>query len=209
MNFRAEAKTETSIVLSWSPPRQEIIVKYELLYKEGDHGREVSPERAAQRVGAPRSVPALHSPRWLREGSRAGVAGQGSPRLLFVCFYFFLPPRPSQVQKNFEPTTSFTLEGLKPNTEYVFRLAARSALGLGAFTPEVRERTLQSSRCLSFSHPSLRGRQSGSQRWWAQGYGVVGRTSAAFPAPGVPPQGGGRWGGRWDLLPSPFAAPGS
>uniref|UniRef100_A0A663FC81 Receptor-type tyrosine-protein phosphatase S n=1 Tax=Aquila chrysaetos chrysaetos TaxID=223781 RepID=A0A663FC81_AQUCH len=88
MNFRAEAKTETSIVLSWSPPRQEIIVKYELLYKEGDHGREVP--------------------------------------------------------KNFEPTTSFTVEGLKPNTEYVFRLAARSALGLGAFTPEVRERTLQS-----------------------------------------------------------------
>uniref|UniRef100_A0A8B9GIC3 Receptor-type tyrosine-protein phosphatase S n=1 Tax=Amazona collaria TaxID=241587 RepID=A0A8B9GIC3_9PSIT len=88
MNFRAEAKTETSIVLSWSPPRQEIIVKYELLYKEGDHSREV--------------------------------------------------------QKNFEPATSFTVEGLKPNTEYVFRLAARSALGLGAFTPEVRERTLQS-----------------------------------------------------------------
>ncbi|XP_065508463.1 receptor-type tyrosine-protein phosphatase S isoform X7 [Caloenas nicobarica] len=88
MNFRAEAKTETSIMLSWSPPRQEIIVKYELLYKEGDHGREVP--------------------------------------------------------KNFDPTTSFTVEGLKPNTEYVFRLAARSALGLGAFTPEVRERTLQS-----------------------------------------------------------------
>ncbi|XP_051495323.1 receptor-type tyrosine-protein phosphatase S isoform X9 [Apus apus] len=88
MNFRAEAKTETSIVLSWSPPRQEIIVKYELLYKEAEHGKEV--------------------------------------------------PR------TFEPTTSFTVEGLKPNTEYVFRLAARSALGLGAFTPEVRERTLQS-----------------------------------------------------------------
>ncbi|XP_017689133.1 receptor-type tyrosine-protein phosphatase S isoform X13 [Neopelma chrysocephalum] len=88
MNFRADAKTETSIVLTWSPPRQEIIVKYELLYKEGDHSKEVL--------------------------------------------------------KNFEPTTSFTVEGLKPNTEYVFRLAARSALGLGAFTPEVRERTLQS-----------------------------------------------------------------
>uniref|UniRef100_A0A8C5JCE3 protein-tyrosine-phosphatase n=1 Tax=Junco hyemalis TaxID=40217 RepID=A0A8C5JCE3_JUNHY len=94
MNFRAEAKTETSIVLSWSPPRQEIIVKYELLYKEGDHSKEVL--------------------------------------------------------KNFEPTTSFTVEGLKPNTEYVFRLAARSALGLGAFTPEVRERTLQSNvKCVS------------------------------------------------------------
>ncbi|XP_030396104.1 receptor-type tyrosine-protein phosphatase S isoform X10 [Gopherus evgoodei] len=88
MNFQAEARTETSIRVSWSPSRQEIIVKYELSYKEGDRGREVL--------------------------------------------------------KTFEPTTSFTVEGLKPNTEYVFRLAARSALGLGAYTPEVRERTLQS-----------------------------------------------------------------
>ncbi|XP_039371132.1 receptor-type tyrosine-protein phosphatase S isoform X7 [Mauremys reevesii] len=88
MNFQAEARTETSIRVSWSPPRQEIITKYELSYREGDRGREVL--------------------------------------------------------KTFEPTTSFTVEGLKPNTEYVFRLAARSALGLGAYTPEVRERTLQS-----------------------------------------------------------------
>nr|XP_023961507.1 receptor-type tyrosine-protein phosphatase S isoform X14 [Chrysemys picta bellii] len=88
MNFQAEARTETSIRVSWSPPRQEIIVKYELGYREGDRGREVL--------------------------------------------------------KTFDPTTSFTVEGLKPNTEYVFRLAARSALGLGAYTPEVRERTLQS-----------------------------------------------------------------
>lgn len=41
MNFRAEAKSETSIGLSWSPPRQESIIKYELLFREGDHGREV------------------------------------------------------------------------------------------------------------------------------------------------------------------------
>ncbi|XP_059575970.1 receptor-type tyrosine-protein phosphatase S isoform X17 [Alligator mississippiensis] len=88
MNFRAEAKTETSILLSWSPPRQEIIVKYDLLFREGDHSREVS--------------------------------------------------------KTFDPATLFMVENLKPNTEYVFRLAARSDLGLGAFTPEVRERTLQS-----------------------------------------------------------------
>uniref|UniRef100_G3SPU3 protein-tyrosine-phosphatase n=1 Tax=Loxodonta africana TaxID=9785 RepID=G3SPU3_LOXAF len=40
MNFRAEAKSETSIGLSWSPPRQESIIKYELLFREGDHGRE-------------------------------------------------------------------------------------------------------------------------------------------------------------------------
>uniref|UniRef100_A0A8D0GZE0 Receptor-type tyrosine-protein phosphatase S n=1 Tax=Sphenodon punctatus TaxID=8508 RepID=A0A8D0GZE0_SPHPU len=88
MNFHAEAKTETSIALSWSPPRQEIIVKYELLFREGDHGRDVA--------------------------------------------------------KNFDPTTSFVVESLKPNTEYVFRMAARSSTGLGAYTTEVRERTLQS-----------------------------------------------------------------
>lgn len=57
MNFRAEAKTETSIVLSWSPPRQEIIVKYELLYKEGDHGREVSPERSSTKGWGPEEHP--------------------------------------------------------------------------------------------------------------------------------------------------------
>uniref|UniRef100_A0A7N5KIB7 protein-tyrosine-phosphatase n=1 Tax=Ailuropoda melanoleuca TaxID=9646 RepID=A0A7N5KIB7_AILME len=32
MNFRAEAKSETSIGLSWSPPRQDSIIKYELLH---------------------------------------------------------------------------------------------------------------------------------------------------------------------------------
>uniref|UniRef100_I3N3P5 protein-tyrosine-phosphatase n=1 Tax=Ictidomys tridecemlineatus TaxID=43179 RepID=I3N3P5_ICTTR len=40
MNLRAEAKSETSIGLSWSPPRQESIIKYELLFREGDRGRE-------------------------------------------------------------------------------------------------------------------------------------------------------------------------
>lgn len=40
------------------------------------------------------------------------------------------------------------VDDLKPNTEYAFRLAARSPQGLGAFTSVVRQRTLQSSRCL-------------------------------------------------------------
>uniref|UniRef100_U3FBR9 Receptor-type tyrosine-protein phosphatase S n=1 Tax=Callithrix jacchus TaxID=9483 RepID=U3FBR9_CALJA len=88
MNLRAEAKSETSITLSWSPPRQESIIKYELLFREGDHGREVG--------------------------------------------------------RTFDPTTSYVVEDLKPNTEYAFRLAARSPQGLGAFTPVVRQRTLQS-----------------------------------------------------------------
>ncbi|XP_045445078.1 receptor-type tyrosine-protein phosphatase S isoform X4 [Pipistrellus kuhlii] len=88
MNFRAEAKSETSIGLSWSPPRQESVVQYELLFREGEHGREVG--------------------------------------------------------RTFGPATVFVVDDLKPNTEYAFRLAARSAQGLGAFTSVVRQRTLQS-----------------------------------------------------------------
>uniref|UniRef100_A0A670KI00 protein-tyrosine-phosphatase n=1 Tax=Podarcis muralis TaxID=64176 RepID=A0A670KI00_PODMU len=80
MNFRAEAKSDSSILLTWSPPRQDIILKYELVFKD---------------------------------------------------------------TRTFDPVTSFTVRDLKPNTEYVFKLAARSALGIGAETPEVRERTLQ------------------------------------------------------------------
>nr|XP_020649845.1 receptor-type tyrosine-protein phosphatase S isoform X10 [Pogona vitticeps] len=91
MNFRAEAKTEGTIMLTWSPPRQDIIQKYELIYKE-----------VSSKSGNPEFV------------------------------------------KTFDPTTSFLVKDLNPNTEYVFQLAARSALGLGAPTPEVRERTLQS-----------------------------------------------------------------
>lgn len=148
MNFRAEAKTETSIVLSWSPPRQEIIVKYELLYREGEHSKEVSVRQSRPRVWERGRLCLGRLHMWER-----GWLCLGRPHLCCLCPRLFLlfPPRPSQVLKNFEPTTSFTVEGLKPNTEYVFRLAARSALGLGAFTPEVRERTLQSSRCLSFA----------------------------------------------------------
>ncbi|KAM6466146.1 receptor-type tyrosine-protein phosphatase S isoform 8-T11 [Liasis olivaceus] len=91
MNFRAEAKSESTILLIWSPPRQDIILKYELLYKEVSNK-------------------------------------PGNPEFL----------------KTFDPVTSFLVKELNPNTEYVFQLAARSALGLGAPTPEVRERTLQS-----------------------------------------------------------------
>lgn len=68
MNFRAEAKTETSIVLSWSPPRQEIIVKYELLYKEGDHGREVSPERSSAKGWGPEEHPSPPVPEVAERG---------------------------------------------------------------------------------------------------------------------------------------------
>ncbi|XP_075467515.1 receptor-type tyrosine-protein phosphatase S isoform X2 [Ascaphus truei] len=88
MNFRAESKSETSIGLTWSPPRQDSIVKYELSYKEGERGNDI--------------------------------------------------------KKTFDPTTTYTVEGLKPNTEYLFRLAARSVQGMGAWTLDIRERTRQS-----------------------------------------------------------------
>ncbi|XP_073419126.1 receptor-type tyrosine-protein phosphatase S [Dendrobates tinctorius] len=88
MNFRAEAKSETSISLTWSPPRQDSIVKYEVCYKEGERGNEI--------------------------------------------------------RKTFDPATSYLVEGLKPNTEYIFRLAARSNQGQGAWTLDVKERTMQS-----------------------------------------------------------------
>ncbi|XP_053319657.1 receptor-type tyrosine-protein phosphatase S isoform X8 [Spea bombifrons] len=88
MNFRAEAKSETSIALTWSPPRQDSIVKYEVCYREGERGNEI--------------------------------------------------------RKTFDPATTYVVEGLKPNTEYIFRLAARSQQGLGAWTLDIRERTMQS-----------------------------------------------------------------
>ncbi|XP_053559154.1 receptor-type tyrosine-protein phosphatase S isoform X3 [Bombina bombina] len=107
MNFRAEAKSETRIVLTWSPPSQDSILKYELIYKEGDQGIEI--------------------------------------------------------RKSFDPATSHSVEGLKPNTEYLFRLAARSTQGMGAWTLDVRERTMQSKpsappqdvKCLSMRSTTI------------------------------------------------------
>lgn len=67
-------------------------------------------------------------------------------------FLLCLSPRPGpcpQVGRTFDPATAFVVDDLKPNTEYAFRLAARSPQGLGAFTSVVRQRTLQSSRCLA------------------------------------------------------------
>ncbi|XP_042660905.1 receptor-type tyrosine-protein phosphatase delta isoform X36 [Tyto alba] len=43
-----------------------------------------------------------------------------------------------------EPTTSYRLQGLRPNSLYLFRLAARSPQGLGASTAEISARTMQS-----------------------------------------------------------------
>ncbi|XP_028912115.1 receptor-type tyrosine-protein phosphatase delta isoform X28 [Ornithorhynchus anatinus] len=40
LNFRAEPESETSILLSWTPPRSDTISNYELVYNDGDHGEE-------------------------------------------------------------------------------------------------------------------------------------------------------------------------
>uniref|UniRef100_A0A8C3RHI0 Receptor-type tyrosine-protein phosphatase S n=1 Tax=Cyanoderma ruficeps TaxID=181631 RepID=A0A8C3RHI0_9PASS len=87
LNFKAEPESETSILLSWTPPRSDTISSYELVYKDGEHGEEVI---------------------------------------------------------STEPTTSYRLQGLRPNSLYLFRLAARSPQGLGASTAEISARTMQS-----------------------------------------------------------------
>ncbi|XP_078070244.1 receptor-type tyrosine-protein phosphatase delta isoform X11 [Mustelus asterias] len=39
-NFKAEPKSDTSIMLSWTPPRQDTIIRYELYYREREYGKE-------------------------------------------------------------------------------------------------------------------------------------------------------------------------
>ncbi|XP_060988758.1 receptor-type tyrosine-protein phosphatase delta isoform X15 [Dama dama] len=94
LNFKAEPESETSILLSWMPPRSDTIASYELVYKDGEHGEE-------QRI-------------------------------------------------TIEPGTSYRLQGLRPNSLYYFRLAARSPQGLGASTAEISARTMQSMFAKNF-----------------------------------------------------------
>lgn len=49
------------------------------------------------------------------------------------------------MKKTFGPTTSYVVEGLRPNTEYRFSLAAISNKGIGAFTNDITQKTLQAS----------------------------------------------------------------
>ncbi|XP_077882233.1 receptor-type tyrosine-protein phosphatase F isoform X10 [Ictidomys tridecemlineatus] len=50
-----------------------------------------------------------------------------------------------QHKVTFDPTSSYTLEDLKPDTLYRFQLAARSDVGVGVFTPTIEARTAQST----------------------------------------------------------------
>lgn len=63
-----------------------------------------------------------------------------------ICFLFFW-----QQKVEFDPTSSYAVEGLKPDTLYKFRLGARSELGVGVYTPMVEARTAQSSKCLTLN----------------------------------------------------------
>nr|XP_023665142.1 receptor-type tyrosine-protein phosphatase delta isoform X7 [Paramormyrops kingsleyae] len=90
-DFKAEAKSETSILLSWIPPTQNgqdnQIIGYELIYKKGD-------DKEEKRI-------------------------------------------------SFEPTITYLLKDLKPFSTYTFLLAARSKLGIGAYTNEISAETPQ------------------------------------------------------------------
>lgn len=59
------------------------------------------------------------------------------------------PPLCPQHQLTLDPAGSYAVDDLKPDTVYVFSLAARSEKGLGVSTAPVEARTAQSSesRC--------------------------------------------------------------
>ncbi|NXT93326.1 PTPRF phosphatase, partial [Anhinga rufa] len=55
----------------------------------------------------------------------------------------------TQQKVEFDPTSSYAVEGLKPDTLYKFRLGAHSELGVGVYTPTIEARTAQSSKFLT------------------------------------------------------------
>nr|XP_029134655.1 receptor-type tyrosine-protein phosphatase S-like [Labrus bergylta] len=69
----------------------------------------------------------------------------------------------TQMKKTFGPTSSYVVEGLRPNTEYHFSLAAISNKGIGAFTNDISHKTLQAKpseppqeiKCSSHSSTAL------------------------------------------------------
>ncbi|XP_078733037.1 receptor-type tyrosine-protein phosphatase delta isoform X21 [Lampetra fluviatilis] len=108
INLKAEAESATSVLLSWIPPRQDSIIKYELLYRDG--------------------------------------------------------PLSKEQVVTFEPSMTYLLEGLRPNTLYQFRLAARSEHGLGAATSIVTAQTLPSTFVKNFGVKSV-SRSSALLTW--------------------------------------------
>ncbi|KAL4608298.1 receptor-type tyrosine-protein phosphatase F isoform X3 [Arapaima gigas] len=70
----------------------------------------------------------------------------------------------NRIHVTFNPTGSYAVEGLKPDTLYKFSLAARSEMGLGVYTQPIEARTAQSTpsappqevRLISLSSTSIK-----------------------------------------------------
>ncbi|KAM4739794.1 receptor-type tyrosine-protein phosphatase S isoform 2-T3 [Anableps anableps] len=115
----------------------------------------------------------------------------------------------THMTKTFGPTKSYVVESLRPNTEYRFSLAAISNKGIGAFTNEISERTLQAepsappqeikcsttsstSLLVSWRPPPLKS-QNGDLTGYRVRYQVVGPSEGAsddieaMEEPPVPP----------------------
>lgn len=75
-----------------------------------------------------------------------------------------------QQKVEFDPTSSYAVEGLKPDTLYKFRLGARSELGVGVYTPMIEARTAQSSKCLTLCTPEDKAK---AVQFRSPGHGVV------------------------------------
>lgn len=117
--------SDTSIQLTWEPAyEKEGIISYELRYMESTFGGQV------------------------RILVFAGFYIQEMLIGRCTSFKFRLVKRHifnQQMKKTFGPTTSYVVEGLRPNTEYRFSLAAISNKGIGAFTNDITQKTLQAS----------------------------------------------------------------
>lgn len=83
----------------------------------------------------------------------------------------------------FDPTSSYAVEGLKPDTLYKFRLGARSELGVGVYTPTIEARTAQSSKCLMLCSDEDKSKASPVSITWARSSSVpLPFGSAGMPA---------------------------
>uniref|UniRef100_A0A2I3HWH5 Receptor-type tyrosine-protein phosphatase F n=1 Tax=Nomascus leucogenys TaxID=61853 RepID=A0A2I3HWH5_NOMLE len=77
--------------------------------------------------------------------------------IMYELVYWAAEDEDQQHKVTFDPTSSYTLEDLKPDTLYRFQLAARSDMGVGVFTPTIEARTAQSSKCLPSPLPVTPG----------------------------------------------------
>uniref|UniRef100_A0A452RF98 protein-tyrosine-phosphatase n=1 Tax=Ursus americanus TaxID=9643 RepID=A0A452RF98_URSAM len=158
MNFRAEAKSETSIGLSWSPPRQDSIIKYELLFREGDHGREVprgtphfSPQDGWGRRELAARLRARHTPWGLTRSTAILVSWRPPPPethngALVSYSVRYRPlgsedPQPKEVNGIPPTTTQILLEALDKWTEYRITTVAHTEVGPGPESSPVVIRT--------------------------------------------------------------------